>query len=499
MATQHKPTITVYKQVDDIYGPEVHAVQQARYDKLLSTFKTQFGFPASFVARAPGRVNIIGEHIDYAGFGVFPMAIDRDIVIAVGKQSVKPGATPIVKLSNMQSKYAATEFAHEHDSGRFVTIDSSVHAWSNYFKSGYKGVYENYKLPQPDFDLYCLIDSTLPAGSGLSSSAAFVVCTSIVTLYAADAQLLLKTPQTELTEIAVVAERYVGVNSGGMDQSISVMAKRGSAAMISFVPDLSAELLQLPTHATWVIAHSCVTADKHVSAPRNYNLRVTETQIGAAMLAKHLKLTGCQTFMDVLAKAHSLPDKLTSEKRREAFADMLALCDTVFGAHADGWTDTDAAAYLGLSLDELKRKYMSAFPVQYKVLKLHVRAKHVYSEALRVWLFRDACVAHADVQQLAALMNESQDSCRDQFECSCPELDTLCKVSRAAGAIGSRLTGAGWGGSSISVLPEGLQVDKYMDYLWEHYYCKALNNNRDELSHWLFATTPGSGAGLLLQ
>ncbi len=91
-----------------------------------------FGSEPDFYARSPGRVNLIGEHIDYSGYSVLPMAIERDMVMAV---KTKEGSVR-VELANVDAKYPARSF--DHDTQSFVTIDSTIHEWSNYFKCGYK-------------------------------------------------------------------------------------------------------------------------------------------------------------------------------------------------------------------------------------------------------------------------------------------------------------------------------------------------------------------------
>lgn len=88
--------------------------------------------------------------------------------------------------------------------------------------------------------------------------------------------------------------------------------------------------------------------------------------------------------------------------------------------------------------------------------QLYKRAKHVFAEALRVLQFREVCSqasslpSQSVLEQLGQLMNESQESCANLYDCSCPELNELVRLSREAGAYGSRLTGAHL--SSVSVL-----------------------------------------------
>jgi galactokinase len=102
----------------------------------------------------------------------------------------------------------------------------------------------------------------------------------------------LKLLQGELTQVAIYSERYSGVQAGGMDQSISIMAPRGSPLIIHFYPKLAAEPIHFSNvEPVFVIANTLVTANKHETAPTNYNLRVVETRLAAALLAKQLDLT----------------------------------------------------------------------------------------------------------------------------------------------------------------------------------------------------------------
>lgn len=126
---------------------------------------------------------------------------------------------------------------------------------------------------------------------------------------------------------------------------------------------------------------------------------------------------------------------------------------------------------------------------------------HVFSEALRVLEFRDVCArSSSDVhgtsstvlQELGSLMNASMESCSKLYECACPELDQLCKIAIDAGAYGSRLTGAGWGGCTVSLVDEE-KVESFIKALKEHYPAyKDLEG--EALSEVVFATKPSAGA-----
>ena len=107
---------------------------------------------------------------------------------------------------------------------------------------------------------------------------------------------------------------------------------------------------------------------------------------------------------------------------------------------------------VGIEDSELEKIFLSKISEPIEEFKLFQRAKHVYEEAFRVQEFRKICENTKDVERLGQLMIESHESCRDLYECSHPKLDELVHLALEAGAIGSRLTGAGWGGCTVSLV-----------------------------------------------
>lgn len=206
--------VPVSSVLSDIYTQDAIAHQQVRWDKLLAQFKTEYGNEPSFVARSPGRVNIIGEHIDYSLYEVLPMAITADAIIAV-RVSPANSSTFNIKIANILSdRFPTRNFDITTDSE--VEIDSKVHEWTNYFKSGLRGALELLRKKHgkefKPVNMEVLMDGTVPAGGGLSSSAAFVSASALAVMYANGEK---EVDKTELTELAIVSERAVGVNSGG--------------------------------------------------------------------------------------------------------------------------------------------------------------------------------------------------------------------------------------------------------------------------------------------
>ncbi|ORX80530.1 galactokinase [Basidiobolus meristosporus CBS 931.73] len=497
---QQENFVPTTNSVMDIYAESKIPGQIKRYRDLFQEFKTIYGFDPEFVARSPGRVNIIGEHIDYAGFPVLPMAVDRDCLIAVATTKLDSK----VRLANVNPKFTRAEFSFV-DKERIVDIDDTVHEWTNYFKAGYKGMLESLKLDAP-VGMFCLMDGSVPSGAGMSSSSA-LVCTSSIATMIANKKCLSK---NDIVQIAIASERYVGTNGGGMDQTASIMSHADAATFIEFHPKFITTPVHFPATLpaiSFVVANTMVVADKVVSAPVCYNLRVVETKVAAMILANKLGLLSerPQTLKEVmdLFFAGSEEPKYATVTERWIFrlGRMLELVEQFITQH-DGYSLAEMAEAAGLSEDEIHARFMSKYPVRADVFHIYARAIHVYSEALRVVQFRDVCERNQDtvedsqvvLHQLGRLMNESQVSCRDNYHCSCKELDDLTLICRKAGAYGSRLTGAGWGGCTVSMVPEDQEQEFIQRVKDEYFRPRFPDYTEEQLSNVIFSSRPSSGA-----
>lgn len=414
-----------------------------KIELLKDKFKSLFKEEPLFYSRAPGRVNLIGEHIDYCGYSVLPMAIDHDVIMAVSLNNSED-----IHLTNFEENYPDFKVKISD-----ISIDKSKPKWHDYFLSGMKGIMDKFDLASPTGMNICLYGQ-VPKSAGLSSSSALVVCSALATVFANKLQL----NKTQLAEICAVAEQYVGTIGGGMDQAISCLGESGAALLIDFNP-LRSKKVNLPDNSMFVITNSCVEANK--AASNHFNTRVVECRLASQLLAKSQGLEWRKI-------------KKPIEIQKILDLNFLELIDIVkANIHEGVYTLDEICQTLEATKEEIILNSLSQNTAEVREFRLFDRIMHVFSEAQRVYDFRDTCEMPSDkaFTQLGKLMNESHFSCKDKYQCSCAELDELTEICRKAGAYGSRLTGAGWGGCAVSLIPKE-KLESFLSTIKANYYDK---------------------------
>ena len=240
--------------------------------QLAREFTRAFGdTEGTFVVRSPGRVNLIGEHIDYCGLPVFPMAVNRAVWLMA-----RPRPDAQVRVVNDDRSLGSREFEVGAKIPPFDTGD-----WGNYLKAAAQALYSRYDALHGMDAALC---STLPMASGLSSSSALLIAALLALLHANGHEV-----PGDLASLAMRAERYVGTKSGGMDQAIILGAEAGHAALVEFDPLI---LHQHPVPGTWrfVAAFSTVPAPKSGSAKGGYNNLTERAREALPLMLDHLGL-----------------------------------------------------------------------------------------------------------------------------------------------------------------------------------------------------------------
>jgi galactokinase len=314
-------------------------------------------------------VNLIGEHTDYNGGPVLPIAIAQRTTVAVG-----PGDAGILEAVSAEfSKVVRIRWQEELPKG-----------WAAYVAGVMRELWALESAPAGG-GARVAVTSDVPIGAGLSSSAALSVAAAKALGALAGARLSAR----QLAGAAFRAEHdHVGVHCGVMDQTIAALGKTDHALLLECA---SLETRQIPFRGRLVLVD-----------------------------------TGTR---------HNLKEGGLNERRAECEA---------------------AVRRLKIELPELV--WLASWPVEWlprlkRALPepLRARAVHVVSETARA-RFAAQLLAQGKLRQFGQLLYESHESCRRLYACSSPELDTIVAAAKRAGALGARLTGAGWGGSAIVLL-----------------------------------------------
>ncbi len=420
-------------------------------DSLVRLLRQRLGHDGEvYLVAAPGRVNIVGEHTDYNGFPVLPFAIDREIRIAFVLSDDET-----IELTSIDG-YGARSFQVDESRSPYTQGD-----WGNYIKAAVRGFLEEGVIDAGrarGFKGICAGD--IPVSAGLSSSSALVVASGMAFLKANGLEM----DSMACAGILARSERYAGIEGGGMDQAVSLMGKRDTALKIDFFP-LRIRPVPLLDEHVFVVCNSMVQASKTASARASYNRRVVECRLAATMLrAALVKRTG------VLIDADRLGD-FNPEKTGFSWEELERMADEIM--RGSPLPLSVIADRVGMSVDDLVEKRCtlrdgSVFIQPEEGYEVRKRFLHVASEARRVEETADA-LRCGDAVAVGRLMNRSHESCRDNYEISCDELETLTSIARECGAIGSRLTGAGFGGCTVNLV-ESSFLSSFMRNVKEKYY-----------------------------
>ncbi|MFC1574836.1 galactokinase [Gemmatimonadota bacterium] len=360
-------------------------------EKPSEAFQAAFdGRAPTHLSRAPGRVNLIGEHTDYNGLPVFPMALQHEVRVLF-----RPRRDGAVRIRNQNPEFQPRQFElsdhlHPDPSGD----------WGNYLKAPCQALVRRLGSLQ---GMDALVSSSVPVASGLSSSSALVIAVGQALLAANDLHI----PTLEMAAEMARAERYTGTQGGGMDQAISLGARASHATRIEFDP---LQLHESPVPPTWrfVVAHTLVRAEKSGPAQEAYNQRNRSCREALAMVRTALREQDVQD-----AEELGYPHLLTR-----------------------------------LPVGELVE-----FASEHLPENLLRRFRHVTTEAVRVYEAEEA-MRRGDLLTFGLLMDASHESLRTDYEVSSPELDELVELARRGGAAGARLTGAGFGGCMVALADE---------------------------------------------
>lgn len=347
-----------------------------RIARIKADYSEMFGSSPKVIVKGPGRVDLMGSHTDYNDGFVLPVAVNVDVLAGGGPRDDGKIA---VYSGNFEKLVEFDLNAIEFD---------NVNTWSNYVRGVVHFLQEDgVVLRGANMVLY----GNVPIGSGLSSSAAIEMACGF---------LLQELNGFEMSgpRLALIGQqaenKFVGVNTGIMDQFISRLGKKDAALFLD-CRTLEYEYVPLDTSQVKIVV--CDTMKRRGLVGSEYDQRRSQCEEGARLFAQW-------------------------------YPEVKALRDVSI---------------------EMYEEHKSRLP---KVVAK--RVAHVVGENHRVLRSREV-LGSGDFEEFGRLMNASHDSARDLYEVSCPELEAMVEVTRAAsGSLAGRMAGAGFGGCTVSLVKD---------------------------------------------
>ena len=378
--------------LEDVYDniPEI----KSRFAELNELFEEKYHCKPDFYVRAPGRVNLIGEHTDYNGGHVFPCALTLGTYGAARRRDDRKLHFYSMNLDSFGIVEASLD----------DLTNKKAYNWANYpLGVVWAFAEKGYKLDQ-GFDM--VIWGNIPNGSGLSSSASLEVLTGVILT---DLFGITDLTMTDLALIGQYSENnFNGCNCGIMDQFAVAMGKKDNAIFLD------------------------TSTLKYEYAP--------------------IELKDAKIIITNSKVKHSLVDSAYNDRRREC---AEALAELQAGVEIDSLGD--------LTPEEFEsHKSLIKDPVRLK------RAKHAVYENQRT-IDAVSALKEGNIERFGELMNQSHISLRDDYEVSCEEIDILVDLAwKIPGVIGSRITGGGFGGCTVSIVKNDA-VDTFIETIGEAY------------------------------
>jgi galactokinase/CTP:molybdopterin cytidylyltransferase MocA len=469
-----------------------------RLTKLANLFLDQYGDGPVSLLRAPARIGVLGEHIDYVSY--LPTASltfgsrERDALMLY-----RSSPAPVVRCISSMARYEASSFSLNPRVPEFGT-DAEAEWLAFLFANGTpKAHWRNYvegavafargkfgRQVQAGFDF--ALDSNIPAGGGASSSSALVVLGGAAIR---NVNAVSWTPE-ELAKDSALAEWFIGTRGGSMDHITICMAQPASAVLINYATGQTRNVALPDEPFAWLTFFS-KPADKGRDVMIEYNERAAVSRLLIPAVIDSWKSTAPSRY-DEWRDTLDLPNAGSLDALDKAQPHLTSLPETIS-------IETISTTY-PTAFAELQRTFPALLHEKSRwPLKLRVRALHHLSEVNRVALAtktldslhdKDNSInTFAAMQSIGKLLDESHASLRDLYEVSIPEVEELVRIIRTdTNVLGARLMGGGFGGN-VLILTTRDHAQSLIQRVQEQYYAPRDRDGVREGS--VMVSTPGPG------
>ena len=492
------------KTLDDIYGEESLIEERIdAYISVLEKFKSQYGARKVVISRAPGRVNLMGRHVEHRGGCVNVISIDKEVLCVAA-----PNDTGLINISNTSDDFPDKSFSiSEHfkdvtwetwldylDNDKIIKlVTDSKGDWMNYVKAPLLKLQYTYKDRQL-LGMDMAYTGNIPIAAGLSSSSAIVVSTA----EAAVAINNLDVKPQKFVDLCGKGEWFVGSRGGAGDHAAMKYGERGNIASLGFFPFGYRESFPFPEGYKLIIANSFIKANKTTNAKDSFNQRIASYEFGFMMIKdkypeyeeklQHLRDINPDNLevkqSEIYRMLLSLPEKVKPE-------DLFDMISTGYHNDIRRILKTHKApeyyyvrSVMMYGVAECRRSFMCARLLKDRDFDKFGQMMKISHDGDRVFDTDNNCDYDWQVsrEKLNSLITDlmSEDfykvySAQIQnqpggYACSTKEIDFIVDtVNQIDGVIGSQLSGAGLGGC-VMILVRDTAIDEVIETLNEKYY-----------------------------
>lgn len=468
--------------------------QKVRYLNLLKTFIEKYGDQKVVITRSPGRINLMGRHIDHRGGGINVIATDKDTVFVASMRN-----DDLVRIANVDGKFPEKEFSisktlgeDKYDNWLDYLSDEKVVAdlaknngcWSNYVKSAViRAQFENKNAL---CGMNMVASGEIPVAAGLSSSSSIVVAV----MEAVVALNSLNITNKEFIELCGEGEWFVGSRGGAGDHAAMKCGKKGRINHLRFKPfEVCGDVAFSEKYAV-IVANSMIKAKKSEGCKDKYNSKVAAYEFAFMLIKKLFPHYNFLEFRDV-AKVRpyseiyrilkSIPQKVTRKEILSLLPESKARLMQIFETHEEQESyDLRGVALFGISECVRADRFTELLQSnKYEELGKLMKISH---DGDRV------CDLEIGDEYLDVLIEKNKDVSLEcgVYDCSLPQIDYLCDVlNETDGVLGSQIVGAGLGGCVVALVEKekALQILEVINISYYDKYGYERSANVYSASH----------------
>ena len=493
-----------------IYGEhkDLHAQKRKELLKVMKCYGRRFGFDEKVViVRAPGRINLMGRHVDHrGGFNNF-LALHRETIVVAGLRA----DDTVIAVSTAPKQFKTQQFNIARLIGRFAWSDwvnfvnsdwvrsmlrTTAGQWGNYIKSAVLRLqhkYSDLKIHGMNMALY----GNVPIAAGLSSSSTIVVAA----LQAAISLNNLELTSGQFIGLCCEGEWFVGPRGGAGDHAAIYLGQRGKIVQVGYLPFRVGRVIDAPQDYQVIIADSHIKATKSKSTKDRYNAKITSYNLGLELLkircpevadrAEYVRDLNPQKLAcgtsDIYRMLKEVPEFMTRKDfKASLFSEHKEMMETNFSSHADpGKYDVRGALLFGIAeclRSEICMDYLASGDIETfgrlmkishdgdRVSRLDPKGKYGPGQIDCSDMALDGLIADVGSEDPQRVLRAQLYMQPGRYGCSTREIDMMVDIAcMVPGVAGAQIAGAGLGGC-VMILAGKQAVSAVRRALVEKYY-----------------------------